>query len=158
VPGQVVLTQGTGGVSIFSVQFAKAAGAKVIATSSSARKCKILKNLGADHIINYIEVAEWGKEVKALTQDEEGVDHVIEVGGPGTMAQSLDAVKIDGVISIIGFLAEPEKKPTSFLEVLRRIAIVRGALVGSRMQFEEMASIYLRKLTFYHLYNAEPSY
>ena len=140
VPGQVVLTQGTGGVSLFSVQFAKAAGAKVIATTSSARKCKILKNLGADHIINYNEIAEWGKEAKNLTPNGDGADHVVEVGGPGTMAQSLEAVKIDGVISIIGFLAEAEKKQPSFLEILNRIIIVRGALVGSRMQFEEMAS------------------
>jgi NADPH:quinone reductase-like Zn-dependent oxidoreductase len=158
VPGQVVLTQGTGGVSLFGVQFAKAAGATVIATTSSARKCKILKNLGADYIINYKEVVDWGKEAKDLTPDGAGVDQVIEVGGSGTMAQSLEAVKIDGVISIIGFLTESDKKQPSFLEALSRVIIVRGALVGNRMQFEEMASVSLRKLTAYHLHNIEPSY
>jgi NADPH:quinone reductase-like Zn-dependent oxidoreductase len=141
MPGQVVLTQGTGGVSIFAVQFAKAAGAKVIATTSSARKIKMLENLGADHVINYKEVPDWGIKAKSLTPNGEGVDQVIEVGGPATLAQSLEAVKIDGVISIIGFLTQSTQNPPSFLEVLSRIVTVRGALVGSRLQFEEMVSI-----------------
>lgn len=138
-PGDWVLTQGTGGVSMFAVQFAKAAGAKVIATTSSAEKGEKLKALGADHVINYKEVSNWGEEAKKLTPGGRGVQHILEVGGPNTMAQSLKAISFDGVISIIGFLAgaKGEQQPT-FLECLNNICTVRGVLVGSRQQFEEM--------------------
>jgi len=97
-PGQTVLTQGTGGVSIFALQFAKAAGARVIATTSSAEKAEMLKKLGADHVINYKETPNWGEKAKELTPDGHGVEHVIEVGGPTTLAQSLNAIAFDGVI------------------------------------------------------------
>lgn len=137
-PGDVVLTQGTGGVSIFAVQFAKAAGAKVIATTSSAKKAELLKKLGADEVINYKAVAEWGEKAKSLTAGGEGVDHILEVGGPTTMEQSLKAIKIDGVISIIGFLGGNGEKEPGFLDALMNICTVRGVLVGSRVQFEEM--------------------
>lgn len=100
--GEYVLTQGTGGVSIFAVQFAKAAGAKVIATTSSAEKAETLKKLGADHVINYKEDPNWGETAKKFTPNGRGVEHVVEVGGPTTMKQSLAAIRIDGVISIIG--------------------------------------------------------
>jgi NADPH:quinone reductase-like Zn-dependent oxidoreductase len=140
LPGQTVLTQGTGGVSLFTVQFAKAAGAQVIATTSAAGKAEVLKKAGADHVLNYRAVADWGAAARALTPDRAGVDQVMELGGPTTMAQSLAAVRIDGVISIIGFLDESGQQPPSFLEILTRVATVRGALVGSRLQFEEMAS------------------
>ncbi|KAM0692137.1 hypothetical protein Q7P36_008338 [Cladosporium allicinum] len=138
-PGDWVLTQGTGGVSMFAVQFAKAAGAKVIATTSSAAKGDKLKALGADHVINYKEVENWGEEAKKLTPGGRGVQHILEVGGPNTMTQSLKAVSIDGVISIIGFLGgvKGEQQPT-FLDCLNNICTVRGVLVGSRLQFEEM--------------------
>jgi NADPH:quinone reductase-like Zn-dependent oxidoreductase len=86
-PGDYVLTQGTGGVSIFALQFAKAAGAKVIATTSSKAKAEMLKKLGADHVINYKEDANWGETAKKLTKGGEGVDHILEVGGPTTMKQ-----------------------------------------------------------------------
>lgn len=85
--GDTVLTQGTGGVSIFALQFAKAAGATVIATTSSAKKAETLKKLGADHVINYKEDANWGETAKKLTADGQGVTHIIEVGGPTTMKQ-----------------------------------------------------------------------
>jgi len=135
--GDWVLTQGTGGVSIFALQFAKAAGAKVIATTSSAKKAETLKKLGADYVINYKEVPNWGEKAKEITKGK-GVNHVIEVGGPKTMAQSLKAVAIDGIISIIGFVGgESEKQPT-FLETLSNICTVRGLLVGNRVQFEDM--------------------
>lgn len=98
-PGQTVLTQGTGGVSIFALQFAKAAGARVIATTSSAKKAELLKQYGADHVINYKENPNWGDEAKSLTPGNRGVEHVVEVGGPTTMKQSIKAVSIDGVIS-----------------------------------------------------------
>ena len=102
-PGDVVLTQGTGGVSIFALQFAKAAGAIVISTSSSGSKLERLKVLGADHLVNYKETPEWGQAAAALTGGR-GVDVVVEVGGAGTLGQSLQAVRIGGHISLIGGL------------------------------------------------------
>jgi NADPH:quinone reductase-like Zn-dependent oxidoreductase len=138
-PGDVVLTQGTGGVSMFAVQFAAAAGATVIATTSSEEKAKKLKELGVQHVINYKTDPNWGETAKKLTPDGQGVDHILEVGGPSTMAQSLKAIKIDGVISIIGFLGGGKsKEEPSFLDCLNNICIARGVLVGSRMQFEDM--------------------
>lgn len=138
MPGDWVLTQGTGGVSIFAVQFAKAAGARVIATTSSAAKADRLKSLGADHVLNYKEDVNWGESAKKLTGGL-GVQHVVEVGGPATMTQSLKAIAFDGIISVIGFIGggKAESQPT-FLEVLNNICTVRGVLVGSRHQFEEM--------------------
>ncbi|KAK5740805.1 hypothetical protein LTR17_004395 [Elasticomyces elasticus] len=138
MPGDWVLTQGTGGVSMFGVQFAKAAGARVIATTSSKEKGGKLKQLGADHVINYKEDSNWGETAKKLTGGS-GVQHVIEVGGPNTVKQSLKAVAIDGVISIIGFLGgmKGEEQP-SFVECLNNICTVRGVLVGPRLMFEQM--------------------
>ncbi len=95
--GDSVLVLGTGGVSIFALQFAKLMGARVIATSSSDAKLERLRELGAEHTINYRDTPEWGKRVLELTHGE-GVDHVVEVGGPGTLPQSIDAVKIGGLI------------------------------------------------------------
>jgi len=139
-PGDVVLTQGTGGVSVFAVQFAKAAGATVIATTSSAAKAEHLKKIGADHVINYKDTPDWGEAAAKLTPKGEGVSHVVEVGGPSTMAQSLKAVKIGGVITIIGFVGGPPAPgQPGFLSVLQSLCIVRGILVGSRVQFEEMS-------------------
>lgn len=138
-PGQWVLTQGTGGVSTFGIQFAKAAGARVIATTSSAEKGKLLEKLGADHIINYKENPDWGSKVREITNGA-GVDHVIEVAGPTSMAQSLKSVKIEGVISIIGFVGGTnDPNQPGFLENLNRLCTTRGLLVGSRDQMEEMS-------------------
>jgi NADPH:quinone reductase-like Zn-dependent oxidoreductase len=137
--GETVLTQGTGGVSVFAIQFAKAAGATVIATTSSAAKAEKLKRLGADHVINYKETPNWGETAKALTRKGEGVHHVIEVGGAATISQSIKAIKIDGIISIIGFVGGSGPEP-SFLECLGNLCTVRGLLVGSRVQFEAMVS------------------
>ena len=124
---------------IRGMQFAKAAGARVIATTSSDDKAALLKKLGADHIINYKSDPEWGASAKKLTANEAGVDHIIEVGGPRSMAQSLAAVKIEGVINIIGFLGGVKgMEQPSFLECLFHICVVRGILVGSRELFEEM--------------------
>ncbi|KAJ0162024.1 Zinc-type alcohol dehydrogenase-like protein, partial [Colletotrichum tanaceti] len=140
-PGDVVLTQGTGGVSLAAVQFAVAAGATVIATTSSAAKGERLKQLGAHHVINYKETPNWGEVARSLTPDGLGVDHIIEVGGPGTVAQSLKAVKLEGVISVIGFLsigdAGAGEQPT-LLDALNNICTIRGIFVGSRQQFEQM--------------------
>lgn len=136
--GQWVLTQGTGGVSIFAVQFAKAAGARVIATTSSSEKAKLLEKLGADHIINYRETPEWGAEAKKLTGGV-GVDHVVEIGGPATMKQSLASIRLSGVITIIGFVAaQKDEKEPGFLDCLTNLCTARGILVGSRIQMEDM--------------------
>lgn len=139
-PGQWVLTQGTGGVSIFALQFAKAAGAIVIATTSSQKKADLLRKYGADHVINYKETPNWGEEAKKLTPGQAGVHHVIEVGGPKTMAQSLKAIQIDGVISVIGFIGGEGKDQPTLIETLMNICTVRGILVGSKMQMEDMCA------------------
>jgi len=135
-PGDWVLTQGTGGVALFAVQFAKAAGARVIATTSSSDKETKLRELGADHVINYKQTTEWGGKAKELTGGQ-GVQHVVEVGGPATIKQSLEATAIDGVISIIGFLGKSDSEP-SYLECLLKLVTVRGLFVGSRVLYEQM--------------------
>lgn len=136
--GQIVLTQGTGGVSLFAIQLAKAAGATVIATTSSNSKAQTLRQLGADHIINYRENAQWGEEAKRLTGNRDGVDHVIEIGGGGTMEQSIKAIRIDGVISVIGWLSKADAPEPSFLETVSRVFTVRGLFVASRDMLEDM--------------------
>src|SRR5215470_16988665 len=108
-PGQTVLTQGTGGVSLFALQFAKLCGARVIATSSSEAKIERLKTLGADVTINYKSTTDWGKKARELTGH--GVDLVVEVGGVGTLNESIRATKIGGTIAFIGVLAgRPESE------------------------------------------------
>ncbi|RKL44974.1 hypothetical protein BFJ72_g3624 [Fusarium proliferatum] len=137
LPGDWVLTQGTGGVSISALQFAKAAGARVVATTSCAAKAQKLKELGADHVINYKEIPNWGEEAKRLTGG--GVDHVLEVGGAHTITESLKAVSLGGVVTIIGWIAGPGETGPSFPQILSSMAVVRGIVVGSRDQFEAMA-------------------
>lgn len=111
----------------------------MIATTSSNDKAKLLQKLGADHIINYKETPEWGAEAKKFTNGT-GVDHIVEVAGPASMKQSLDAIAIDGVISIIGFVGggAGDKKEPSFMEALSHMCTIRGILVGSRVQLEDM--------------------
>jgi NADPH:quinone reductase-like Zn-dependent oxidoreductase len=134
--GDTVLTLGTGGVSIFAVQFAKMMGARVIATSSSDAKLERLKALGADDTINYKTTPAWGQRVLELTGGQ-GADHVIEVGGPGTLPQSIDAVRIGGHISLIGILTGVAGDvPT--LKLLAKQARLEGLIVGSRAQQQEM--------------------
>ena len=135
-PGDWVLTQGTGGVSIFALQFAKAAGARVIATSSSDEKLKRLKELGADHLINYKDTPDWGKKAKALTGGR-GVDEVVEIGGPGTLAQSIAASKMGGHISLIGVLTGVSGEvPTAALFSMN--ITLSGITVGSASMQEDM--------------------
>ncbi len=134
--GDTVLVLGTGGVSIFAVQFAKLLGAKVIATSSSDEKLTRVKALGADETINYKTQSAWGKEVLRLT-DGLGVDHVVEVGGSGTLAQSLKAVRPSGTVSLIGVLGGSEKA-LNILPILMKNIRVQGILVGHRAGFESM--------------------
>ncbi|OTB03261.1 hypothetical protein M426DRAFT_181759 [Hypoxylon sp. CI-4A] len=135
-PGETVLVQGTGGVSIFALQ---AAGAKVIATTSSKEKEETLKKLGADHVINYKEDPNWGETAKKLSRDGQGVDHIVEVGGANTLAQSFKAIKFEGVISVIGFLGGIVDK-TSVLSTLNSLCTARGVYVGSRQQLEDMVA------------------
>jgi len=135
-PGDWVLTQGTGGVSIFALQSAKAAGARVIATSSSDEKLKRLKELGADHLINYKDTPEWGKKAKELTGGR-GVDEVVEIGGPGTLAQSIAASKMGGHISLIGVLTGVSGEvPTAALFSMN--ITMSGITVGSASMQEDM--------------------
>lgn len=131
-PGSTVLVQGTGGVSVFALQFAKAAGARVIATSSSDEKLDKLKAMGADELINYKEVHAWGAKVLELTGGV-GVDTVVEIGGAGTLDQSMLAAKVGGHVALIGVLAGFAGPVQTALLMARNLK-VQGLTVGSRAQ------------------------
>ncbi|KAI1807041.1 putative alcohol dehydrogenase [Daldinia bambusicola] len=137
--GHWVLTQGTGGVSIFAVQFAKLVGARVIATTSSADKAKLLEKLDADHIINYRETPDWGSAAKELTGGV-GVDYVIDVVGPTSLKQSVEAVKHDGVISVLGGVGggDSTAEMPVLLDCWMKLFTARGLWAGNRMQMEDM--------------------
>ena len=135
-PGDSVLVQGTGGVSIFALQFAKMAGATVIATSSSDAKLERLKALGADHVINYRETPKWGEAVQELTAGR-GVDHVIEVGGPQTIEQSMVAARVGGHVSIIGILTGLDGSFSIISAIVRHLRL-QGVLVGSHQHQIDM--------------------
>ena len=136
VPGDTVLLQGTGGVSIFALQFAKLAGLRTIITSSSDQKLAHARKLGADETINYKTTPNWDEAARKLTGGV-GVDHIIEVGGSNTLALSVKALRVHGAISVIGVLggAEAAITPTSLLVLSAR---VQGIFVGSRNMFEQM--------------------
>jgi len=134
-PGQTVLVQGTGGVSILALQLARAAGLRVIATSSSDAKLARARELGAAATINYKTTPAWGNEAVRLTGGT-GVDHVIEVGGAGTFEQSLAALRIGGTISYIGLLAGTGASPVG--AILGKHARVHGIFVGSRATFQAL--------------------
>lgn len=135
-PGDWVVTQGTGGVSLFALQFAKAAGARVAATSSSDAKLEKLRALGADAVINYRESPEWGRAVTRATGGA-GADVVIEVGGAGTLAQSIRACRIGGHISLIGVLTGYSGE-ISTAELMGRNIRLHGITVGSRAHQKAM--------------------
>jgi NADPH:quinone reductase-like Zn-dependent oxidoreductase len=134
-PGESVLLQGTGGVSIFGLQFAKMAGARVIATSSSDAKMLRLQTMGADAVINYRTTPEWDKPVRKLT-DGVGVDHVVEVGGAGTLPLSSKAVRRGGHIALIGVLAGRAEFDPRLM--MLKAARLQGIYVGSREMFIEL--------------------
>ncbi len=134
--GESVLVLGTGGVSLFALQFAAAAGARVIVTSSSDEKIERAKALGAFAGVNYRRQLDWAEVVLDLTGGR-GVDHVIEVGGPESFAQSLRAVRVGGQINVIGYLGGTEGTINP-LDIFRRQVRVRGIPVGSRASFEAM--------------------
>lgn len=136
--GATVLTLGTGGVSIAAIQIAKAMGARVIATSSSDEKLAKVKALGADEVINFRTNPEWAQEVLRMT-DGVGVDHVVEVGGPGTLTQSINAIKVGGHIALIGVLTGVQGDvPTATLMVKQ--ARLQGLIVASRQDQQEFIS------------------
>jgi len=135
-PGDTVLIQGTGGVSLFALQFAKMLGARVICTSSSDEKLLRARTLGADETINYLSTPEWGKTARTIA-DGIGVDHVVEVGGQRTLPQSLRAVRPGGTISMIGVLAGSQLDISLGLIVTRHIRL-QGITVGSGDDFRTM--------------------
>ncbi len=145
-PGDTVLAQGTGGVSLFALQFAKLAGARIIITSSSDQKLEKAIKLGASAGINYKTTPDWDKAARQLTH-EVGVDHVVEVGGAGTLGRSFRAARMHGRISLIGVLTgnTGEVNP---LPVLMKNLCVQGIFVGSREMFEDMN----RAITLYKLH------
>ena len=133
--GETVLLQGTGGVSIFALQFAKLVGARVLITSSSDEKLERARSLGADETLNYSKREDWDTWALGLT-NKQGVDHVVEVGGAGTLQRSMRAARMGGHIAVIGVVAgkgEYSHTPI-FMKALRLI----GVFVGSREMFEEM--------------------
>lgn len=132
--GESVLVLGSGGVSVFALQFAAAAGAQVIATSSSAAKLARLRDLGATDGVNYTERPEWQEAVLEATGGR-GVDHAVEVGGAGTLARSIQAVRVGGQIHLIGVLTGGEIDPAP---MMRRTQTLRGIYVGSREMFLAM--------------------
>jgi NADPH:quinone reductase-like Zn-dependent oxidoreductase len=134
--GDTVLVQGTGGVSIFALQFAQLLGARVIVTSSSDDKLVRARRLGAWQEINYVDDPEWGKTARALTGGI-GVDHIVEVGGAGTLAQSLQAIRVGGEITLVGVLAGGAAE-LSIVPVFMKQVRIQGLLVGSRKAFERM--------------------
>ncbi len=135
-PGDTVLVQGTGGVSIFALQFARLAGARVIATSSQDQKLERATQLGATDGINYKTTPDWDKKVRELTGGR-GADQIIEVGGAGTLAASLRAVRLGGYIALIGVLSGAgEVNP---MPILMKGVRVQGIFVGSRAMFEAMS-------------------
>lgn len=130
-PGDRVLIQGTGGVSLFALQFAKMAGATVIATSSSRAKLDRLQALGADHVINYADTPEWGQAVLDLTSGL-GVEHVIEVGGPHTLRQSFIAARTGAHVAIIGAVGGFDIDTMPFAIVQAKRLCLQAVTVGSR--------------------------
>ncbi len=128
--GETVLLLGTGGVSVFALQLAKSMGAKVIITSSSNDKLERCRAMGADETINYKERADWGAAVMELTGGA-GADHVLEVGGPATLAQSVAAVRPGGIVHLIGALSGWAGEIPTHLFLLKQVRM-QGVLVGSR--------------------------
>ena len=135
-PGNTVLTLGTGGASLFALQFARLVGARVIITSSSDAKLERSRLLGASDGINYLNTPDWDQAVWNLT-DQVGVDHVVEVGGAGTLNHSLRAVRVGGHISLFGVLSGSQGD-VSTATILRKNIRLQGIYVGSREMFEAM--------------------
>ncbi|WP_246097103.1 zinc-dependent alcohol dehydrogenase family protein [Streptomyces botrytidirepellens] len=141
-PGDTVLVQGSGGVSLFALRLARAAGARVIATTSSEKKAERLRELGASDVITYVDTPDWGAEVRKFT-DGHGADVIVEIGGAGTPAQSIKAVAYRGVISQVGHVSlfgdvPPETTGVNLLEFTASGATLRTIGGGSRSDLENM--------------------
>ncbi|KAF2996150.1 hypothetical protein E8E14_000463 [Neopestalotiopsis sp. 37M] len=137
--GDYVVVQGTGGVSVAALQIAVAAGATVIATTSSDAKAARLRALGASHVVNYRETPAWGQIVRSLTPGGRGADFVVEIGGPSTLAQSIAATRTNGVVAVTGASGGWEGSAPNMMEVLRSVIILRGILLGSRQMMREFS-------------------
>lgn len=135
-PGQTVLIQGTGGVSLFALQFARIFGARVLAITSSDGKAAKLKELGADTVVNYSTTPDWDREILALTGGK-GVDKVLDIAGEKTIVKSAASTKITGTVVVIGF-ASGFGGGLPPIDVLVRSLTVTGSAVGSRLEFEAM--------------------
>ncbi|MEJ4045560.1 zinc-dependent alcohol dehydrogenase family protein [Erwinia sp. SLM-02] len=135
-PGETVLTQGTGGVALFAVQFARLMGLKIIALTSSEEKAALLRELGATHTVNYRLHPDWYQQARALT-DGVGVQRVVEIGGPGTLQNSLKSTASGGEIALLGFVAAGDES-VDFMTLFTSGATVRPFSVGSREDFERM--------------------
>ncbi len=133
-PGETVLLLGTGGVSIFALQFAASAGIRAIITSSSDEKLRAATSLGASGTVNYRTVDDWPGAVRDLT-DGRGADGIVEVGGPGTLQKSLDAVRVGGTVALIGILTGGTIDP---LPIMRKSVRLNGVYVGNRRMFRDM--------------------
>ncbi len=145
-PGDVVLVQGTGGVALFALQFAKLLGAYAIVLSSSDDKLARAQALGADEVLNYTKEPAWGRTVKAMAQrltGRDGVDHVVELGGTSTLEQSLRAVRAGGTLSMIGVLGGAKLEAPLGLVVTRAVRL-QGVTVGSRDDFVAMCTAMTR--------------
>ena len=134
--GDVVLVQGTGGVASFALDFARLLGARVIATSSSPEKLEFLRQRGAWRVIDYVQEPRWGKKAREITQ-RRGVDHVVEVGGAGTLSESLRAVRPGGTISLIGVLAGGAADVNLTPALMNNVRI-QGVFVGHRESYQDM--------------------
>ncbi|MCW0235422.1 MAG: NAD(P)-dependent alcohol dehydrogenase [Ferrovibrio sp.] len=135
-PGMRVLIQGTGGVALFALQFAKLAGAEVIMTSSSDEKLARVKAMGADHVINYKADPQWGRTARALTNGA-GLDHIVELGGAGTLMQSIRAIRPGGFIAMIGVLSGASNDLQIPLVVMQQVRL-QGVTVGSKDGLDAM--------------------
>ncbi|SCA58157.1 NADPH:quinone reductase [Candidatus Terasakiella magnetica] len=131
-----VVIQGTGGVALYALLFAKAVGAQVLITSSSDKKLKRAKEMGADYAVNYYDSPSWLSEVKKIWP--EGADHIVELGGAQTLEQSIRAVRIGGHISLIGVLTGTNTSSIPLPLILMRNIRIQGVTVGSRSAFERM--------------------
>jgi NADPH:quinone reductase-like Zn-dependent oxidoreductase len=138
--GDVVVAQGTGGVSLFAVQLGRALGATVILTSSSDDKLKVGSDLGATHLINYRTTPDWATEVKRLTEGR-GADLIVEVGGPATLAQSIRSARMGGTVAVIGVLSGFEMAPTPIPELMLNNLRVIGITVGSVRAHREVCEL-----------------
>ena len=138
-PGDVVVTQGTGGVSLYAVQLAAAAGATVVVTSSSDEKLDTARSLGADHVINYVSTPEWHDAVIDIT-DGRGADLVIDLGGEHTLARSIKAARMDGTVAVIGVLSGFGAAKIPVASVMTRQIRLQGVAVGSVAALRDLSA------------------